>query len=810
MFYLVLTLTLLNSTTALATEAAAKILSPLTEPYGKQYWTLPTGIEKGQQLIIHGQVIGNEEKPQRLLIRIDSQNSHNYQSRFNLELLFPAGNFRHQLDLDQLFTSAKKRLLSTDIRQLYIVPLDQDFRFQKIQLQVKPQAPEGIIGWDFGAKDQNPAWGFTAVSPDSTTAGIQIQGASRVRQRPYFDDLIQDGIEGLTDLQLPLANGLWHLRLWTEDIGEWEYFPHALEQRIKVNGQTIYQQNLTPTQWIAEHYLTALPILNTGFAPSLKLAQQRFWYSIGSKRGRPVDTLVQVNNGQIHLSFSSPDSAGRFISALIAVPVEMKYPESRKILNRFEQLRADQFANHWPVVNNHNLLQALPKPYQGETLAYADQEKLILHFTFERTLPALNAINLPVNNLQLYQVRQQLKRVGGQEQALQQEAILDPLPIDNLSLQQLQPKAGEHWLLVADFDASQWVEHQHRNGAPWGLEFGTQTRAITLQALNLKLPPAPVPVGIYLDYAPHLTWFDSSAAQQQSQCDYRLLKKLGLTGVAPALPTPSLNQEQVFKQAVQQPLLAGLLPPFPAYTPVKRLLAQYDQSASLQQLAKLSSVSPLLLWSLADEPGLHPEQDQQLSLLGQSLHRVLPKAQRMAQLNQAEHDARLEQFDAVLLNQGYRLNAQRLAQLQQKNKALYLYNLPNLRLAAGYYLWRSNAKGFWQWHGRMPTAHPFDPTDGREDDVQFLLPSAEVCGATQINSRLISLVQGIEDLRWLTWLEQQAQQNLDAALLQQQIQQQISLNWSQNTMTNQQLDQLTQQIKHLWQNFSFAKLQKIQ
>lgn len=784
---------------AWAATANASQRLPLLSSQGKQHWLLPDGVAQGQRLLIQGNVKGDASVSQRLLIRIDTAHSHHYQSRFNLELLFGNGPFDYQLDLDQLRTGAKQPFSSLEIRQLYVVPLDEGIHFQQIQLQAKPKAPEGIIGWDFGAKQQTPAWGFTPVDPSYThiatpTQAIQLAGPVRVRDRPYFDDLIRDGIEGLTELRLPLANGLWHLRLWTEEIGEWEYLPHVLKRRIEINGQVADEQQLTYAQWVQSTYLSSLAIYD--HQADVMHLQQQFWQQIGMKRGRPIEHVVAVTQGQLHLKFSSPDAAGRFISALIAVPIQQGSHKSESVLQQFDALRAQQFKNHWPVLNNPKALQTLPPSYRGESLPVADQEKLLLHLYFEQDLPPLSQVQLPVKALQIYQVRQQLRRVGGQEQALHQETILSPLPLEALNSSTLQPKAGEHWLIMATVDQSDGA-YAHQQKPKWGLQFGSYLYPIDLQLINIRLPNANIPVGIYLDYAPHLMWFDPAAARQQSQCDYRLLQQLGLTGVAPALPTPVPQQETAFKQAVQQPLLAGLLPPFPAYTPVKRLIAQQGQATSVEQLAKLSAVSPLLLWSLADEPGLHPEQDQQLQAFGEHLHQVLPQAKRMAQLNQRQHETLLANYEAVLVNQGYGLTPDRLHSLQQQGKSVYLYNLPNLRYAAGYYLWRTQAKGFWQWHGRMPTAHPFDPTDGREDDVQFLLPSATLCGATALNSRLVSLVRGIEDLRWLSWLSQQALQDIDAALLQQEIMEKISLDWSAEVPASQ-LDQLTARIKQLW------------
>ncbi|MEA2757063.1 MAG: hypothetical protein QOJ54_3352, partial [Aliidongia sp.] len=87
-------------------------------------------------------------------------------------------------------------------------------------------------------------------------------------------------------------------------------------------------------------------------------------------------------------------------------------------------------------------------------------------------------------------------------------------------------------------------------------------------------------------------------------------------------------------------------------------------------------------------------------------------------------------------------------------------------LAAGFFLWRSGAEGYIQWHGRLPTADPFDPTDGREADVMLLPVTAQSCLAVpDVDAQLLRFVRGIDDLRWMLWLEGQAKNGGEAATL---------------------------------------------
>ena len=70
--------------------------------------------------------------------------------------------------------------------------------------------------------------GFATADPtDPRLAGKAL----RPRLRPSGDTLLDDGIEGIERIALTLPDGTWHVTLWTEDQGEWEYLPHPLRRR---------------------------------------------------------------------------------------------------------------------------------------------------------------------------------------------------------------------------------------------------------------------------------------------------------------------------------------------------------------------------------------------------------------------------------------------------------------------------------------------------------------------------------------------------------------------------------------------------
>lgn len=828
------------------TSATTRLLA-LKPTEAKQHWRFDKGIESGQQLRISG--VNESDDSARLLIRIDSHRSSNYFTRFNREQLLPKGEFSFTLSLDNLRTERKQPFGSDEIRKLFLSTLNGKISWQAVSLEPSPKLPAGLIGWDFGPQDQAKAAGFQQVSyplsADNIQQGIRLKGTIRNRNRPYFDPALADGFEGLTQLSLPLENGLWKVRLWVDDIGEWEYLPHALERAITINGQPVLLQKLDAQQWLSQYYLNQpqlpdKPSQSANKEGWLKQLQNAFWSSFARERGHPVDALIEVKDQRLNLAFSSPDTAGRFISALLVSPANNleQLAAGKQAFEAYDQQRLARFQEQWPVIANPQMAQYLPKAIsaplsassvasaRSETLHWADREEITLRLNIPKDAGQLQRVNLPLKNLKLFRVQTGLRRAGGQEKALQPQLFLHPIDPDD------PPEVTSHsqqWVITGQV---QFAEDLFQNAKPGfqvvglntglespvadtstgtgtdtGLTFSHLQIPLTIKRLPLELPSASKPVGIYLDYAPHLSWFQYDEQQSQADCDYKVLRELGLTGVAPALPTPVKGAEARFKRAAQSPLLQGLLPPFPAYTPVKRLLTDNSQQArdsALIQLDKLKNTFPLLIWSLADEPGLHLKSDEKLDLFRSQLKQTLPEARVLAQLNHSHHDQLSSQYDAVLINQGYGLNSQRLASLKQADTQTYLYNLPHLRFASGLYLWRSGAEGFWQWHGRMPTAHPYDPTDGREDDVQMLMPTVEVCQPPVLHSSLLGIRQGINDLRWLEWLMQNANQDIDSAILLQQIRQQISLDWSRNTekesiKNNQLTHNLISQIKQLAQ-----------
>jgi len=139
------------------------------------------------------------------------------------------------------------------------------------------------------------------------------------------------------------------------------------------------------------------------------------------------------------------------------------------------------------------------------------------------------------------------------------------------------------------------------------------------------------------------------------------------------------------------------------------------------------------------------------------LHSAMPTAKLAGQLNARDDRRFLDDLDVAIVNSGFGVDYGDIAEIRSTGVTPWFYNMGEPRPAAGFYLWRTGAEGYLQWHARMPTADPFDPTDGREADVQYLYPTEGSCAAVpDIDAAMIDLVEGITDLRWLAWLESKA------------------------------------------------------
>jgi hypothetical protein len=376
------------------------------------------------------------------------------------------------------------------------------------------------------------------------------------------------------------------------------------------------------------------------------------------------------------------------------------------------------------------------------------------------------------------------------------DSMLAPSATAILPLRTGEPRSYDIWLDVpADAAPGFW------RGVVLIGETQSPTRVpIEIEVLGVRLPPTAKPAGYYLDEAPHATWFPGheDIRDRQVECDLSLMRSLGLTGSAPALSTPTAQTGR-FEADMRRALKAAVAGPWLGYTPAKRVLEAQGVQAGASIIARIDQemrakgeIPPV--WSVADEPSNPGHPETQLRDWISALRAAAPQAKLAAQLN-TPADMRLASlFDVLVVNDGFGLDLSILRGASAKGRDLWLYNTAQPRLTAGLWLWRAPASRYIQWHARMPTADPLDPTDGREGDVQMVFPSVQTCPLNPtIHRDLLEMAEGVVDQRWLLWLA--AQPDAEARALAAKITAGTGDSWAQARQAD--LPQIRESINHL-------------
>ncbi|WP_397377199.1 hypothetical protein [Pseudomonas sp.] len=731
-----------------------------------------------------------------LVLRLDDVQSDAYPSRFNREWRLPPGAFSLALPLRGLRSNDGRLLRRQALSRLFLFV---EYGAPALHLQALELAslslPASLLAWDFGSADGPCQSGFRCVEPtDPSLRGAALEA----RQRPYADALLGAGIRGIEQLHLPLTAGRWRVRLWREDPGEWEYLAHPLLRQVHAGQQLLLDERLSPRQWYAQRYLAGR---NREWQ-----AGTDAWQSLGQWRGEPFEFDTTVAAQGLTLDFAGDGSDARYLAAVLAWPLDgADAAAAVAAVQSLDAYRAARFVQAWPVS-----APALPAPVAQLSLQRSAVDDWLAP---EPSLAPLRSAGGGQLHLSL--------RI---DSAVDDDApllLIQPPQQGDHSLQ-LQVRYG-HWRLQrpqaaasllqagaghlrADLNSMRIRRELPRRlvltvsvpaGSPAGIYRGQVQLAsggafaqypFSVEVLATSLAEPAQGVGLYLEDLPLAGWFaelaNSQAAQQR--CDWQTLRSLGLNRIAPALATPSNPYELLNLQsqlvALQE---AGFPGPHLAYAPLKRLRAGLGDAPSQVQLgvvqAHLTAAgAPAVWWALADEPPL--ESLPALRAFAASL-RQTPGVLLAGQLNHPAQAHLLPVLDVALVNPGYGADQADIQTLQAAGKQAWFYNLGHERIAAGFYLWRSGASGLLQWHARMPTADPFDPTDGREADFNYLWPEPlssdpqGPCAAQDIDERLLQLSQGIEDLRWLTWLDQQAPVNPAAAKLRGQLWAKVPSRW---------------------------------
>jgi hypothetical protein len=760
-----------------------------------------------------------------LVIRLDDASSHDYYSRANLERRVRSGSFELRIPIGGVKKENKKPLAINALKKLYIFNAHkyqterlgtetksanrQKVSIRSIVFERNQPLPEYIQAYDFGTRHSEVLEGSQQINltvNNKSFSAIKLFGEMREIERPGPEPWGRDGIAGIEELRLPLEKGLWRIVLFREDLGEWENLPRQMDLALAINGiKQVTANKYDPAQWYQNEYLKFYH----------QPANIDPWQDIVQHRGLVQSYDFEQTSDQLSIRLLGDSPQQRFISGMILQKLDDKvYQDESNGLLLVNQRREKYFRQHWMVENQLLISKNQPviKESQSKTLRLAQGEGRLVEFNLELASDATPAWQSSfIDDGGYVEVRRALprwRRKGSAQHIKKRFNHLSQLKKEAIS-------KGQHKVLI-------WLKADELQAGRYdfSLAFTNNNENVIsnvhldVEVLAQQLPMNAQKVGIYLDHSPHLQFFKQWQPLQLAQiyCDLNYLDRLDLRALAPpmALPTEDniklwLNELALYKEFYGE---ADLL----AYTPYKRLKAVLGEAALKQKMAKLATLGRgdiQVYWSIADEALKETipliEQD------AQQLHSANQFAKTAGHLNNPNQKALIEPLDLVLINHGFGVSKREITQMHKsisangnQDKRVWLYNMPDFRLAAGAFLWHSGADAYVQWHGRMPTANPYDPTDGREADYQFFYPQPKTCMALpDVDRGLFELAMVQYELRWYLWLELQAEQSSgeQARGLKQKIQQTLGDNWRQSRKVDHlQLDQWREQIMTLAQS----------
>ena len=724
----------------------------------------PLVAEPGDTLVVSGVVSG--ETPAELVLRLDDSRSTNYGSRVNVELLLPPGPFVWHFPLAGAKTSGGRVLDARDVRRLMLFEPGSAGRVavQTFSLESSPRFPEGALGYSLGAADAPLVGGLTRLTPDDK----RISGRNPVAmRRPSPDPVVASGVMGVERLRLDWPRGRAHVSLWIEDVGEWEALPHPLQRRVRVNGRDLLYDNPTAQQWIAKRYLAG--------RDREAAAGDDAWTALGRYRGGLVSGDVDVGDDGVTIELAGEGAESTYLSAVVIEPVGQSAG-----LEAVEAARRQWMVENFPVMPERKGESA---PVFGETssaatpLAVAVAPGSGARIAFAVGGPSLSgkpavsidepALDGQALNLDLYAAQRRLERTATDSTLLTRTDRLlrgDPA---SLAIPSDEPRRYTAWA-SAPRDAKPGVYR----GAIRIAAGRTVTVPIEIEVLPVDLPEPASPAGFYLDEAPHLTWFDATRGDRGRQlgCDLATLARFGVLGDAPGLETPDAQGLAAFMQDSRRADSLGVASPWLAYAPLKRMFGTIGTDATARQLALAlkelkAAVVPAPAWALFDEPGNFGGGVSGAAATVAKLRAAAPDILLAGQFNNPEDRRYLDTVNIAIVNPGFGIDVRTIDELKASGRDAWLYNTGAPRFTAGVWLWRTGASRYLQWHARMPTADPYDPTDGREGDVQAFPPMPQVCALNEdIDVALIEMAEGLVDQRWLQWLASRPEPRAKALL----------------------------------------------
>ncbi len=719
-------------------------------------------------IIIEG--IITAKQPVTLVLRVDDTQSNGYAGRVNDERIFANGRFKWRKSLKSLKTTNARMLDPKAITRmiLFLAKGEADINITSFKMEEVEPLPMGAKALSFGGWDTALPQGFERI----LAADKRIQGQPFIIRRPNPDPLVAGGLRGLSKVHIDWPKGRALVSLWTEDVGEWEHLPFPLDRKITINGKEVLKTHLTPPQWIKSRYLMASdqePQKNT-----------TAWQEFGQHRGGLVSAEVEVGDEGINIEQLGDSPAALFLSAAMIEPAGQRAALDQVLKNRAAWY-AENFAlgpDEGQKPANHIEIEALDKeisrpklkltiaPGSGARGSIAVHTKVgiaapQISITTPETLVPGPKLGSPGMPLRIWAAQRQLDRTnaGSNLLVIKDERLRSQ--IRKFPIQPDQPRRYEIWVDAPPKTSAGIYSGEIKIGDA----ASSATVALEIEVLPTELPPVAKPSGFYLDEAPHLTWFPwpADARRRQIACDLTTLTGFGINGNAPALSTPINNRNDDFMLDAQLAAQNGNVFPWMAYAPATRAI----QGQGLEQATRSINDADnrlaargfqRMIWSVADEASNPDLAAGDLKGWVEALRKNASGIQLAAHLNNKADRTLVPLFNTVMVNSGYGIDIGDIEDIKAKNVQPWLYNTGKPRFTAGLWLWRTAARHYIQWHARMPTADPFDPTDGREGDVQMFYPGMELCPAQpDMNADILSMAEGVVDQRWLQWLEKRSE-----------------------------------------------------
>jgi hypothetical protein len=131
----------------------------------------------------------------------------------------------------------------------------------------------------------------------------------------------------------------------------------------------------------------------------------------------------------------------------------------------------------------------------------------------------------------------------------------------------------------------------------------------------------------------------------------------------------------------------------------------------------------------------------------------IPGIRRISSVNGPYEHVMIGKEEILMPNMAFPITQDILDEMKAKNTTLWLYNVGDLRYTWGYYPFRVNAHGRFQWFNSTGNCFPFDDFDSDYGDTVYSIFVAGPNGPVSVVNAL-NMRDGLDDFRYLTLLKE--------------------------------------------------------